>query len=269
MPRGFSGATVKRFFEKTNEAMTKASEAHNRRPFENKLQGESDTDISMPTIREPINHTPPFSPEDANPFNNNHKIGIGNRSNIVVEQSVYEEALKKIEETDHKAGEEIYKLCNTIEELCKTIYIVPETIPRVMEITARLKNSLPKFRELTEEVNIEVRKFIGEIGQIDQAPDGFKVVVSDEGAEHVIGSTKDVVNKQIQSMEETVRSYIQAEEALARQASSFKRQMDSSKNRMDMLDTQINTLEQRVAMESAAGLGNPLGAANPFRMTRD
>jgi len=316
MPRGFSGQTVKRFFEKTGEAMQKAGEAHNKRPFENKPDGmmsysqrpytygatnqgmssraeqgmpasttqsmyansaqgthgasRGGSGVNIPTFPEPTNHKLPFSPEDADPFNDRHKTGVGNRSNIVVEQSVYEECMKKLEMVDDKAGEEIYKLCCTVEEMCKTIYIVPETIPRVMAITSRVKNSMPKFRELTEEVRLQVKKHVEEIGYIDQAPDGFKVIVSDEGVDYVLGSTKDAVGKQIQSMEDTAKSYAQAAESLLNQAQSLKRQEDMAKNRVDMLDARVKTLEQREAMERAAGLGNPLGGAvNPFRTIRN
>ena len=320
MPKGFSGASAKRFFERTNEAMTKASEAHNRRPFEDTSKGlpgyykgsntygmaaqglsgsmtqgmygttkgtydttamygatkgmydpalRSRPRITLPSFPEPRNHKMPFSPEDANPFNDRHKTGIGNRSNIVVEQSIYEDVIKKIDMADDKAGEEIYKMCCKIEEMCKTIYIVPETIPRIMALTSRLKDSMPQFRGLTEEVNIQIRKFVNEIGNVDQAPDGFKVVVSDEGAEHVIGSTKDAVGKQIQSMEDTARSYAQAAESLRQQAESLRKQADTTKNQIDMLEGRIKMLEEREAMERAAALGNPLGGASPFRVVRD
>jgi len=312
MPRGFSGQRVKHFFERTNDAMKIAKEAHNKRPFEdmskevtrpprglhtygkaiqgtsgympqesmvNAIRGMQETEkqestrrINLPTLPEPRNHELPFSPEDANPFNDRHKVGVGNRTNIVVEQVIYEDAIKKIEMTDDKAGEEIYKMCCKIEEMCNTIYIVPETIPRVMEITGRLKDSMPQFRYLTEEVNIQTRKFFNEIGHIDQASDGFKVVVSDEGAEHVISSTKDAVGKQIRSMEDTANSYAKGAESLRNQAASFRRQADRTKDQIDMLEDRLKMLQEREAMERAAGAGNPLGvvniATNPFRTGR-
>jgi len=314
MPRGFSGQTVKRFFERTNEAMKKASEAHNRKPFEDTSEGmpshyqkqyshtrasagsmmhgmpmgssqgtygmlakgmydkpaqQSGPRINMPAFPEPINHKLPYQPEDADPFNDRHKTGVGNRSNIVVEQSVYEECMQKLEAVDDKAGQEIYRMCCTIEEMCKTIYIVPETIPRVMAITSRIKNSMPEFRGITEEVRLQVKKHVDEIGHIDQAPDGFKVIVSDEGAEYVIGSTKDAVGKQVDSMENTAQSYARGAESLRSQADSFRSQAGRLGNRKDMLDDRLKTLEEREAMQAAMGMGNPLGGANPFRMVRD
>ena len=310
MPRGFSGAAAERFFIKTNEAMEKASEAHNKRPFNNTPEGgasgnsqnaytygmtnqgvqglptektaqetlikssqgmytvsaQGSSSISLPNFREPQNHKTPFSPEDANPLHDRHKTGVDNRSNIVVEQDIYEDAVKQMEAADDKAGEEIYKMACKIEEICKTIYIVPETNPRAMAITGRAKDCLSKFRELTEEVNIQVKQYVSEIGHIDKAPDGFKVVVSDEGAEHVISGIKSSAGKQVQSMEDTARSYAQGIDSLKHQANSLNRQADTTKNQIDMLETRVDMLEQRESMERAVGLGNPLNAVNPFRV---
>jgi len=253
MPKGFSGQTAERFIKNTNEALHRAGEVHAKPPHTTPPP----PGINMPKFQEPINQKPPFQPEEANPFTDKYITGVGNSSNIIVEQSVYEDCVKKIEITDDTIGREIYNMCHTIEEMCKSIYILPETIPGIMAITQRLKDCLPKFREITEEVNIQIRKYINEIGDIDQAPNGFKVVVTDDGAEHIIDTTKDTLNKQLQNMQNTADSFAQAAESLRNQAGSFGRQANTTKNEVRTLETRIDTLEQREAMQAAAGIANP------------
>jgi len=223
--------------------------------------------IDLPRLQEPINQKPPFEPEDANPLTDRHKTGVGNRSNVVVEKVVYDDAMKRLEEADYKAGEEIYKMCNTIDEICRTIYVVSETNPRLQALIGRLRDCLPQFRELTEEVNIFTRKFVDEIGHIDRAPDYFKVVMSDEGAEYIIGTTKNAVNKQVENMESTARSYKQGAENLRNQANNFRSQASRLETRIDTLDVRKKTLEEREMAERAAGMINPIGAVNPFRIS--
>ena len=242
MPKGLSGVTVGRFFKKTNEAMETAGKAHNKNPLENIPKGK----VPQPNLATPNNQKLPFSYEDANPLNDRYITGVGNSSNIVVEESIYRDAIRKINIADEKAGEEIYKMACVIEEMCKSIYIVPQTIPRVMSITSRIKDSLPQFRYLTEEVNITTRKLVDEMGRIDQAPDMFKLVVSDRGAEHVINTTKNIVDRQIESMENTAQGYARTADSMRQQGDALKRRADAIKVRVDAMEGQISALEARM-----------------------
>ncbi|MCL2574229.1 MAG: hypothetical protein FWE34_06750 [Defluviitaleaceae bacterium] len=252
MPRGFSGATVERFFKKTNEAMDKAAEAHSKNPLKGMPKGK----IPLPRIQEGVNVKLPFEPGDANPHSDRYKTGVGNSSNIIVEQTNYDDIAKKMDNADDKVGEMIYKMCCEVEQICSTIYTIPETNPKILSIAERIKDALPKFRELTENANIETRRFVREVGDTDRAPDSFKVVLSEEGAEDVVSATKNAVQRQVANMESTARSYTQAANTLKNQANSFQRQIDNNENRMCVLEGQIKALEEREAMQSIV---NPFG----------
>ena len=84
-----------------------------------------------------------------------------------------------------------------IESMCANIYIVPETVPKVLAITSQVKNMLPQFRSLTEEVCIDTRRFVNEMAEIDGASVGnFSLAVSERGTAEAVGQVRNAVNRQ-------------------------------------------------------------------------
>ena len=242
MPRGFSSKMAKNFIKNTSDAMVKAGEIHNRRP---PLAPMGNT--PAPRLAEPRNQEPPFSPDDAD-FTGNHSTGIGNSSNIVVDEALYQETVRKLNAIDDYAGEEIYRMACKIEEICQSMYVVPETIPHITALTAQLKGYLPEFRNLSDDVGIQVRRFADEVGTIDKAPGIFALAISEGGAQQVISETRRAVDRQVMNMQNTARSYDQAAKALGNRADALERQAVSMENRIDTLEGQIRTLKAQAAV---------------------
>lgn len=197
MPNGFLGASANNFIRETHRAMLTAVNAHNRKPFE----GFSAGNVPLPRIEPGVNQRFPFSADDG--LSGRHAVGIGNSSNVVVEQVTYEDSLRKVDMVDDQAGEEIYRAAMAIEEMCSSMYIVPETAPKIMAITNQIKNSLGRFRSLTEDVNIETRRFVNEIRHIDQGGDMFFLAMQDMMANDVVNRASGSMNQQAENMRNT------------------------------------------------------------------
>jgi len=168
MIRGFFGMAASSFIRDTNDAMAESSREHSRDPFESYVREEGDEGPARRprrTIRA-VNQRPLFSPEAA--LRGTHAVGVRNSSNVVVDQDTYEEVLRRLNAVDDQAGEDIYKCCAAIEEMCQSTLIIPETLPRILEITSQLKNSLGEFRALTEETSIRTKNFVNRVVEIDR-----------------------------------------------------------------------------------------------------
>lgn len=162
MLRGFVGASANQFVLSTNRSMSDAIKVHNRDPFED-IQARQEY---LPRLRNVMNQRLPFSTEDA--IFNRHRIGVGNSSNIVINEDVYSDVAKKARDLDYEVGEMLYRMAEEIERMCNSIFIVPETAPRVMELTSQFKHLMTSFNGVTDDTIILVRRFVNEIIQIDE-----------------------------------------------------------------------------------------------------
>ena len=213
MIHGFSARMLERYLEATNAAMDRAHEAHTKNPLEDmSFEGQ----MRPPRLSPRINERHPFQADRA--LGGRYTVGVGNSTNIVVKEDVYRDVLKILNTVDEQVGEELYKTSLAIKELCANFYIVPDTTPNVVRISEQVENSLGKFRSLTEDVSIQVRKFVNEIRDIDQAEDGFNFVLSEQSAYDVTNRVSSSIKRQIENMERTSEEFKDRAEWLRNQA---------------------------------------------------
>jgi hypothetical protein len=111
-----------------------------------------------------INQQPPYDP--ANAMSGGYPTGVGNETNIGVDQSIYSDILKQIQEADMKTEAEIHKAILQIEELCAANYILPQTLPRYLSIVNYVMDSLAEFRSLTDDAKTNTEYFMDDIMSI-------------------------------------------------------------------------------------------------------
>jgi len=153
VPRGFSGrlATV---------YLTEASTAHSRA-----LSSGQQISDGAPSTASLRSRSLPFAPEEG-ATSSLVPTGRGNSSNIVVSQREYETVTRLISQADDRLGECIYNIANEIEALCQTAFILPDAVPRCLNISDSVKQSLGEFRGMTEDAIQEVRSFARRIGDV-------------------------------------------------------------------------------------------------------
>ena len=161
MVRGFTGQSATRFITATNNSLLTAIQEHSRNPFENV----SSEGHPLPRLNRVVNQRLPFQTEGM-PITW-HRIGIGNSTNMVVNEAVYDDVLRRTSMLDDQVGEELYKCAEAIEKMCGEIFIVPETAARILAITSEIKQSMGHFRYLTEEVITLARRYTNEMIRID------------------------------------------------------------------------------------------------------
>lgn len=236
---GFSGMSAQRFLISTTEAMSRASEVHNLNPLEGVPEGK----VTPPRLRTPTNQRPPFPIESA--MGGKHMVGIGNSTNIVVNQGVYDNVLRMLDMSDEQSGEDIYRIAVAIEEMCASTFIVPETVPRVMSITSQIKGLLGEFRSLTEDACIQTRKFVNEIRQIDQAEDSFEFVLNERLASDAVNRVVNAGKQQSSHMENTAKQYRAQAESFRDQARQHESRVASIENQIERIEGQILKLENQ------------------------
>jgi len=201
MARGFSGKSVARFFKNTCAALDEAGIAHNRNPFE----GVATNLVPLPTVVATNNVSAPFTAEDA--WSDRMQARrVGNESNIVVDQQLYENIINRVDAIDDQAGADIYMMANAIEDMCARIFVVPETVNRILAITSQLKSSLGQFRSLTEDTSIDMRRFVNAISAVDHG-NTKQLSMSDTGSEQAIRRVTSSVDRQVTNMERTASRY--------------------------------------------------------------
>jgi len=201
MPRGFAGKSVERFFSRTGDALKRAGDAHSRVPFEGRAEGL----VPFPRFATPNNQPIPFAPEDAW-SEASHGRGAGDSSNIVVDPDVYNDVMRRVDILDNQAGEDLHMVCTTIEDMCARIFIVPGTVPRILNVSEQLKNSLGQFRALTDDANISMRRYVDDVMDRDRG-NTKQLALSKAGAEQAINRVSGTIDRQINSMERTAESY--------------------------------------------------------------
>jgi len=285
MIHGVSARMLERYLITTNDAMNRAAEVHNRDPFadiikererhqqmkEEQRQArlvfcrESGTyfdpfegsmikerqHVPFPQIARPNNHRHPFAPENA--FGGRHSLGVGNSSNIVVDAGLHEEISRKLDMVDDDAGADIHKTSMLIEEMCSSMYVVPETSPRVRAIADRVKSALGEFRSITEDANIDTRKFVNEMGNIDQSDHMFTIVLEERSVNEVINNVHIAMGQQANNMKTTMNGYWSAAQGLRQQANAARHQAQSFRQSIQQLRTQLNGIKSRMSMNFTPG----------------
>lgn len=157
MPDGFVGKASKMYLEAVSVALSAAGEVHSLYPFSNCVSSV----VPPPALPVRNNQKPPYESESA--LSGGYTAGVGNQTNIAVDQSIYSDTLNKIRTTDEKASEELYNVILQIEEICATSYILPKTLPRYLSTLDYVKNSLEEFRSLTNDAETTTESFEEEI----------------------------------------------------------------------------------------------------------
>jgi len=161
MTNGFVGNASNHHIATVKQGLSSASAVHSMNPF----GGAGGGRVPPPSMGDRMNMNSPHSPMTA--VLGGVRTGIGNRSNVVVEQGLYNEVLQRILTTDIAIAEELHAIMIRIEEMCETIYIVPETLPKYLDAVNKLKSSLGEFQSLTNEARVGTERFVGEIVALD------------------------------------------------------------------------------------------------------
>ena len=233
MPNGFSGYSVKRFFETTNHALEQAVNIHNNNPMQG-MKG-----VISPRI---LNVRMPFTVDSA--LSGRYTTGVGRSSNIVVNPAVYENVIKNVNRVDDQSGADLYRLSVAIEKMCNNIFIVPETIPRIMAITGQIKKCLGQFRPIAEEVNITTRNFVRQMMEIDGGSSGSQAVtlaISEQGAAQARQSISKMREQQSSNMTSTQEVTSAAARDLRNRAQIERMREQEERNRLLNQNNQIFT----------------------------
>lgn len=161
MPQGFIGKASETYLTNVTGALSAAHAVHSKDPFGNVPVGVN----TPPALSSRNNLFAKYSPDTAH--SGGYVTGIGNESNIVVDEQTYEEILQRIRMTDEGIAQDLHELAVQIEQMCQTIYIVPATLPKYLAIVDKVKSSLGEFQSLAEQAGTKAYEFMGEIKQID------------------------------------------------------------------------------------------------------
>jgi len=158
MPRGFTGKPASIY-------LMRASTVHDRAASNSARIAHAAPASESATARAIRTRSLPFDPDEA--FIGGHiPTGRGNSSNIVVRQEDYETVSRAISHADDRIGECMYNIANEIEALCQTAFVLPNAVPRCLNISDGIKNSLGQFRNVTEDALQQARNFAREISDI-------------------------------------------------------------------------------------------------------
>ena len=147
MPRGFIGRAAAAYLGQVSQAHTNAVSASRQTPAH--------------APDGPWERQLPFALDEA--FTGGLTPRRGDSSNIVVSQQDYEDVCYAINKADDKIGECLYRVATEIEAMCQTSFILPAAVPRCLNISDSVKNSLGQFRALTDDATIQARRFAHEI----------------------------------------------------------------------------------------------------------
>lgn len=168
MPRGFIGMHAVRYLGQTTEAHRTAINSGNQTSQETQARMIAQTDgQTNQMFEENINTRErqlPFSPEDAT--TGSFTTGRRNSTNIVADEHEYNIICQRVSQTDDQISECMYKIAQEIETLCQTSFILPVAVPRCMNVSNDVKSSLSQFREVTDEIILQTRRFAREITSI-------------------------------------------------------------------------------------------------------
>ena len=150
MPRGFRGNAPFAYLTRVSDASNAATESSRNTPSH-----------APPGPRE---RRMPYPPHES--FSGAVTTGQGNSSNIVSDFDEYNTICNEISQADDRISEYLHRVTAEIEDMCQTIFILPKAVPRCLNISLRVKNLLPDFREITDDATMEARRFAREISNI-------------------------------------------------------------------------------------------------------
>jgi len=158
MPRGFIG-------QPSSAYLTKASTEHDRISTNSARIATSAPASASAVSRLQRPRNLPFEPSEA--FSGGQvPTGRGDSSNIVVRHDEYEAISRTVSQADDRIGECMYNISNEIEALCQTDFVLPDAVPRCLNISNGVKDSLGQFRGMTEDKLTQTRNFAREISNI-------------------------------------------------------------------------------------------------------
>ena len=161
MPYGFMGNSCGKYLSNVGGAITSANAVSGRDP----LAGIGGGASAPPKITTPSPQTFNQSPDTAT--SGGYRTGVGNQSNVVVEEETYGEIFQRIRAVDSGIAEELYNIAAQIEQMCETDYVVPATLPKYLSLLGRVKGSLGEFQSLADKAGAKAYDFAGEIAMID------------------------------------------------------------------------------------------------------
>jgi len=166
MPNGFVGQPARAFLRKANEG-------HNRAIGVTQETAENNNQIRAAGVAQGaaisnamrIQHARelPFRPEDAE--HGRFVTGVGNSTNIVVNQDDHARLVGQIHRIDDAIGECVYSCIREIEDLCRTVFVMPTVSKRCMDICNDFNRVLGSFR-IGDEAAMHIRNFAYEIDGI-------------------------------------------------------------------------------------------------------
>ena len=150
MPGGFSGRPAASYLGQASDAQASTINTVRQTPSHG---------VASASIRQL-----PHRPEEA--ATGSFTTGHGNSGNIVADWREYETVSSQISQADEKMGECLYRAAQEIEAMCQTIFVMPAAVPRCLNISDSVKQSLSHFRSLTEEVAMLARRYADEVTSI-------------------------------------------------------------------------------------------------------
>jgi len=164
MPNGFLGNAAAKYIGHASRAHTKAMTTMQESTMNANFGDSSGAAraVKMPSM--PRQRALPFSEEDAH--TGRFITGRGDSSNIVVDEDECLKISRAISDINYNMDDCMYCTAAEIEEMCRTIFILPTVTSQCMNFCDTVKSSLVHFRDLTEDMSQEVRKFALKIAEI-------------------------------------------------------------------------------------------------------
>jgi len=125
--------------------------------------------------------------------------GVGNATNVIAENGVYEDGLSAFKALDAEMEGRIQGIVRKIEQACETIFVVPVTTARVLSVLGEVKTQLAGYTSFTTDTYTVGMNFMSEMNGIDSA--GRRVFNEGEIEQHRANSEA-AINAQIQALEE-------------------------------------------------------------------
>ena len=159
MSYGFSGKAGRGYLEKVSDSLSDAVKDHQKDPF-----GDYRGSTPEPRLPRRENRRQDHEPDEAG--TGGFASGIGNESNIVVEQDTYDEIAQKISAAENDLRTALSEIAIQISEMCGTVYALPKALPKYEGILRSVSSSLGGFQSLGGDISREAKKYGAELSVI-------------------------------------------------------------------------------------------------------
>jgi len=163
MPRGFIGAPATAYLQKVQQ--THGMAAQSMEDVESRMESVLASDVlargSTRLLSMPRERQLPFNSDGAS--SGTFFTGVGNSSNIVVGMNEYNSLLRALSQTDDRISQCLYEVSLELEQMCRTSFILPAAVPRCLHISDSVKQSLGDFRSVTDDVVLQMRRYVQQI----------------------------------------------------------------------------------------------------------